>query len=210
MNLKKITQFKKIKQSIETKISIETDRLMSEAELMEDKPFWKLIKQLKERIEKDERIDHAIHNFFCYANLTLEESLSFVRTYNKKVRDMSDDFGLWTKLGKSLYLSDDGWYDFTDYFPINGEKAYNKVMSHNIDENADYMNTEHECYIRSGLEEELSIWLRDEADEDEEETPDYTEMLEEENRELKNKLYKVMKTLKTTKSELDTLTCMNW
>lgn len=136
---------------------------------MEEDKFWALVSKLREKIE-DRRThvghgcyEQGIHNFFC-GNIegfrTVKEKINFVSTYRKKVLQVSVD-AVWDHARKYGYFSDDCWFDFTDFLPLEGREVYDHVITLGgklMPNGVNPWEAKYEGYIVSNLTQKLTLW----------------------------------------------------
>jgi hypothetical protein len=165
---------------------------------MKDGEFWTLVRSLKNDIDKASNVEDGIHNFFCHSNMLPYTAVSFIHTYEQKVREISSDRHYQHLCDDDGYFcGDDSWGDLCDSFPLHGQDVYEAFHKRTIDPNHDAFRDIPENYIRSRLSETVLPWLRD-RNMDEDQAPDAVELLERELedakmliRDLKGKLSKV-------------------
>lgn len=195
------------KNEIEIKIRNEAENIISNHPLLEDSKFWNMIELLnKELLSRKNNVKEGAHNFFCHYRENLSDCISFVKTYGDKVARIHRDDNVYESLTPFTYLSDDGWYDFTDMLPLYGKKAYAEVLEGNAHQNSDYLADSREIYMLSTLKEKIVIFLDDLYEDESDEEFDILNKTKNDLHEEKIKNRHLMKTIGKIKSELEDLT----
>jgi hypothetical protein len=175
---KKISQNRKTIDDLKTNNRVLTDSLIRDyGNVMKQDKFWEFCTILRENIEdrreavKNECYEQGVHNFFCHmahpsmdscgnerVRATYQDMVDFVFTYHKAVKKVASDDELWKHASKFEYFSDDGWYDFTNFLPLEGREAYEHVLNKGgeiMDNGTNPWTREHEGYICSNLDKKL-------------------------------------------------------
>ena len=182
---KKIEENRRLIDEAQTNNRILTSQLIKEyGKVMKEDMFWKWCSQLREKIEQIRQsvtqgcYESGVHNFFCefnYADESLnreyQDYIDFVFTYQKVVSKVSDNRDLWEHADQFEYMSDDGWYDFTDFLPLQGKDAYDHVINkggEKMEDGHKPWTREHEGYILSNLEKKLGLYASEGLSQEEE------------------------------------------
>jgi len=123
--------------------------------LLSDEQFFEYIMDLKHCLSYNSK--EGIQTYFTVykGKRSLNDFIDFVYTYQKKVKAISTDqhYLFANKYYEALITTDESWYDFTDYLPLQGKEVYDMFLKTKPDQ---YINIEHhEEYISCTLQDTL-------------------------------------------------------
>jgi len=193
-------------ESAKTECRLETDSIIHEADYMPEADFWPLVDALRKDIDASNHgTKSGIHNFFCHLKDEQRAKVaSFIKTYNKKVKDVHNNDDIYEYLQRKELgsWSDDGWHDFTDSLPLAGQEAYNAILETVICKGEHpYAFENREWYVSSTLKEKAQRWLADDTADAEE-----IDLLEEEKNRYEEKLCGLRIKLRAAQQKLEAIT----